>query len=413
MTMKNRLCFAALCSPLLWGCADNQGPNRDFEGPGVEVTAAALTLEGVGDVLWDIEVVNGLNETVWNRRVSSSTFGNSEGAATYVGPCDADTTDGANANTVKVWVVGAYDADIAPANTGSFNAGSTAGVGAVTGTAVPFQNPTAAGPLTRAFTCLPNQDVFVEFNVTMMRPAEQGFFDIAVNFDNIFCSAKYDCCYDTNENGCAVDGSEDIDLLHDTTGRGKTHVLAFACTAGTAASVDTQLYLDDIELDCGVNAPGTPLTFDVDLLIDPDVAQTGNQCALGDLSACVAHIAEIGTADADTFLFQSAVYQGAELLPNNGGPSANLVYWNVALGVKAPISNCVLRTRATVDNAAGSALVSGGSIAAGNVYPYIQWDVNLGTCGSEPLTFGNPAAPVRAEYTPTTGGGLAFDHLYP
>ncbi len=58
-----------------------------------------------------------------------------------------------------------------------------------------FENPCAeAGDCVLSFPCVENEDVFVEFNITVMRDAEQGFFDIAVNFEDIFCSAKFDSC---------------------------------------------------------------------------------------------------------------------------------------------------------------------------------------------------------------------------
>jgi len=53
-----------------------------------------------------------------------------------------------------------------------------------------------------------------------------------------------------------------------------------------------------------------------------------------------------------------------------------------------------------------------GNIAAGAVYPYIQWDVNLATCGAEPLTFGDDTAMVRADYTTTGGAGRGFAYGY-
>ena len=72
-----------------------------------------------------------------------------------------------------------------------------------------------------------------------------------------------------------------------------------------------------------------------------------------------------------------------------------------------PASSCRLRTRATAEDAATAAdLVVNGTIAPGTVYPVIQFDVDLGTCGAEPLTFG--AGPVQTVYSAPSGPGTSF-----
>ncbi|TNF32727.1 MAG: hypothetical protein EP329_09400 [Deltaproteobacteria bacterium] len=373
------------------GCAAEPTPagDRAFDGPGVEINVAALNLTGVGDVVWDLEVVNGAGGSVWQRRVTSSAYGDSAGSASYVGPCDADPA--ASANTVRVWVVGVYAADVASA--GTFASGDATGV---TGTATPFQNPTsvgAAGALTRTFTCVENGDVAVQFDVALMRPAQQGFFDIAVNFNNIFCSAKFDCCEDTNGNGC--EAGEDIELLFTAgAGRGRTMVLGFACTAGAGAGVENSLYLDDLELDCSPGVAGFQTAFS----IAPD-GGPGNLCTAGDMASCAA-ITDPDPAEADTYLYQVAVYRGQELV-STGGVAANKLYWNVALGVTGAIGDCTLRTSATADDAANAldGLVAG-AVTSGAVYPYVSWDVPLGTCASEPLSFDGTGA-VQTRYTTT------------
>jgi len=264
-------------------------------------------------------------------------------------------------------------------------------------------------------TCQENADVFVQFDVALMRPAQQGFFDIAVNFNNIFCSAKFDCCADTDANGCATDGTEDIELLFDASGaRSSTMVLGFACTAGATAGVETELYLDALQLDC--TSP-TAETFAADITLNPS-GPAGNQCTAGanGMSTCTGVVTESNGVDADAYLYQLAIFRGLEQL-QSGGVDAQKVYWNLALGVKraetgADITDCWLRTQGTADDANGTSIVALGNIAAGAVYPYIQWDVNLGTCGAEPLTFGDDTAMVRADYTTTGGAGRGFAYGY-
>ncbi len=94
-------------------------------------------------------------------------------------------------------------------------------------------------------TCEENADTRVDFNITLMREANQGFFDIAVTFDDIFCSAKVDCAYA---------GGRPIELVMGPDGRRvPTVVWALACTDGSpggAVATSTHLYMDDVVLDC-------------------------------------------------------------------------------------------------------------------------------------------------------------------
>ena len=381
--MSKAMKLAALALVVAAGCGDIADA-----GPSVTVDVAALNLVGVGDVVWDIEVRNGATtpEVVWQRRLSSSRYGDGAGSASYVGTCDADAND----NTVRVWVVGVYAGAVTDA--GVFSEGAASGVGAVTGVPLEFQSPTATAPLERTVTCRQDADVAVQFDVTLMRPAQQGFFDVAVSFNDVFCSAKFDCCEDANNDGCGA--GEDIALLF-TPGRirGRTMVLGFACTAGTAPGDATTLYMDALALDC--TSPGDG--FDADFTIDLDGAVAGNQCVAGDVSGCdVVH--ELGAVVADDYLFQVAVYRGAEALTNDGA-SAHKTYWNVALGVTASVGACELRTRATADNPDDAFDgMSDGVVSAGAVYPYVSWAVPLGACASEELTFGG-SGPVRTQYT--------------
>jgi len=400
------LIAAAILATALAACSGEPEPDGtgEVDGPAVAIDIAALNLEGVGDAVWDLEVVNGASAVVWQRRITSSGYGDGAGSASYLGPCDADPA--AAENTVKVWVVGIYAATVT--DPGTFASGSDSGAGAVTGTPVPFQNPTETTPLTRVITCQPNADAFARFDVALMRPAQQGFFDIAVNFNDIFCSAKLDCCYDDDGDGC--EAGEDITLLFDDNGqRARTIVLGLACTAGPTVDVATDLYLDPIALDC--TAPNSGVDFTADLRIDP-TAGPGNLCTAGDLIGCAA-VETVGATDPDAYLFQAATYQGTESLTSGGAP-AQKSYWNVALGVLPGVSACRLRTRATADDADddGDNVVNG-VIAAGAVYPYIQWDVALdATCGSEPLTFGDPGASVTTTYTGTGGAELTFAYHF-
>src|SRR6201999_2048098 len=94
----------------------------------------------------------------------------------------------------------------------------------------------------QAATCAENADTPVRFDLTIMRRAQQGFFDIAVSFEDVFCSAKVDC---EDRDG------DPLELLFDGDERASTAVLALACTAGAN---ETNIYLDDVVVDCGPGA---------------------------------------------------------------------------------------------------------------------------------------------------------------
>jgi len=214
-----------------------------------------------------------------------------------------------------------------------------------------------------------------------MRGADHGFFDVAVTFDYIFCTAKLDC--------------DAGDILHDASGeRADTIVLGFACAVTESGDARTVLYLDDLALDC--TSPSA-LEFDPDLMVRV-AGEPGNQCEAGQVGACAA-VDELGAFDADDVLFQVAIHRDVELLAGGGGVGGEHVYWNTSLGVHRPaIGQCRLRARGTAAPFEGNAAVSNGVIAAGAVYPYIQWDVPLGACGSEALS-PDPDALVRVMYS--------------
>ncbi|TNF28452.1 MAG: hypothetical protein EP329_17850 [Deltaproteobacteria bacterium] len=356
------------------GCGAPVGTDWAGQGPSVAVAVSPLSLAGVGDAIWDLRVVNGASQTVSDARLSSSRYGDGAGSLGYVGPCDADPTGGANVNTVELALVGVYaDPPTLTAATDGYGEAAPAG-------ALAIREP---GLMSRTVTCLPNADVAVTFDVTVMRPAQQGFFDVAVTFDDLFCSAKLDCCRDDGAGGCV-----DITLLHDADGqRARTLVFALACAAGIAGEpVDTWLYLDDLVVSCGATA-------DDEIVIDP--------------AAALGNFRQGATWTGVTFgalapaLFQVAGYHGAEALP---GYSKR--YWNVAIGVgDADLSGCTLATRASASD--GPDALPGQAIPAGAVYPFVDVDVDLATCSQHPLDGQGANAGVSTRYTASAAPGTA------
>jgi hypothetical protein len=331
-------------------------------GARLEVAVAPLSLPGLSKVCYDLKVTNaadGAGSTVWRRgspglapggdsdSICSTTYGNGPGGAiTFVGACDASVE---TQNSVTLWVDGLYD------SAGAFIA-PTGPDG--------WQDPCSTGCTLNA-TCLENQDTRVEFNLTILRQANQGFFDIGVNFEDIFCSAKVDC----------VDAEgQPLALLFRDGQRDTTVVAAMACTAGPGAA-STELFRNDLDIFCdgGVSAK-----------LDPGAGR-GN--AWG------------ATATADDPVWQYAIYAGDEVL-NCGAQSCQKQYWNIAIGLDATADNCHLRTTMTAAKLAQLDFVT----PAVTTWPYIDVDVQLTdasglTCTSHPLNGGNGVA---TRYTPVS-----------
>ncbi len=189
--------------------------------------------------------------------------------------------------------------------------------------------------------CRENADVPVVFNLTLLRAAKQGFFDVAVNFRDVFCSAKVDCL---------------PEFLHSANGdRDATVVMAFACTSGSASdgatAEPTWLYLSAVTLTC-VDPTGElpPL---VQTIMPGSATGPGQQGASPPL------------------LSNWAVYNGLEELPG-----LDKCYWNYAFGLdRANIGarDCTL----TATGTASDERLNGGEIAVTQTWPIVDFDVQV------------------------------------
>ena len=415
----------ALLFLALPACADSSAPSGDR----FALQVAPLDLPEVGFACYDLAVHNaggGVGDVVWRRgdpartrlgqdqgvdpreldnvanpeladqgTVCSDDFGNGAGGAiTYIGPCDADGANGRRTNSVTLWVDGIYAV------------GGASDLGG-------WQDPCPSG-CTLNVECLENQDSLVEFNLTVMREANQGFFDVAVNFEDIFCSAKADC---TEPDGAG--------LLFDANGeRGPTAILAFACTAGENA--DTQLHMSELGIWCGADSASATLVSTLDPAAGP-----GN-----------VYVPVSSDPDPDDGVYQYAVYEGGERL---GQGDLRKLYWNVAVGLdmeslantnaETPEADrfCWLRATATASD--------GGLTDDNATTPFVQWSVPLNLervgvgdeatsvpsnaliCGANPLNGIGPAyceeagedGPVQVPCVSTVydpvGSTLCFDNL--
>ena len=371
--MQTKLWAAALAVTVAGpGCSRQDGGG----GSQLELRVAPLDLEGIDYACYDLEVdgpdgtvvslgTPGVSFADGDEAICSWQYGNGDGGdIAYIAPCDADDHDGdapASAdNTVTLWVDGLYrdlGSDHDPDDAQDIG---------------DWRDPCEHGcSLVR--TCRENADTAVDFNLTLLRRAQQGFFDVAVEFSDVFCSAKLDC--------------QDA-LLHDpaTGERGPTAVFGFACTSGQrpdGGADTTHLYLDDVRIECG--DPVTKTYF-----LDPSrgPGQVGGQ---------------------EPGLFQIAHYVGQEQLPD-----LEKCFWNTAIGLDDEIladvarleDDCWLRGRGTASDVA----LAGGHTPGGTKYPVIEWNVQL-TSASGAVVCGNngldePDIGVTSTYTDWAGAGF-------
>lgn len=335
-TTRSRVLLAVATGLLLWACDATEKAATSGEAgsaPRLEVQVAPLSLAGVTQAVYRVTVANEDGDVVWTRDdLTSTQYGDGRGSLSYVGTCDASSAK----NTVTL-VLSSLEADGSPL------------------TQADYVNP---GPLTREVTCLDNQDVAVTFDLTILRNARQGFFDVAVEFSDIFCSAKLDC-----ERG----PGQPLELLHNpaSDAREQTVVVAFACTAGE--NQNTTLYLDYLRVVCGDDESYT---------IDP----TGGPGNMGAQPPMV---------------FQTASYRGVEALPGY-----DKLYWNTAIGLNMAAlgDSCSLRARGT---ASDTPFVDSATPPA-STYPFITWHVDLTgptgalVCTTHPLN--TPGSGVYTEY---------------
>ena len=199
-SLRRSLFASALATAsLLLGCSEGGVP-RPVGSVGIAV--APLTLSGVVDACYTIAVLNESNETVWTRTdVCASAYGDDKASISYVGPCDATDVDldGTAYGTVRLVVQDLYRSG-GPGNPPVSLAPSD--------WRNPCPGPIEDGLCAMQIACAENSDAAVRFSLTIMRKAYQGFFDIAVDFDNIFCSAKVDCTYP------GVGGAPEIGRAH-------------------------------------------------------------------------------------------------------------------------------------------------------------------------------------------------------
>jgi len=357
---------AALAAP---ACADRvAGPS----GPTVSVAVAPLDLPSMTDACYSLTVWNHADPDhadaaeVWTQPILCASQYGANGGIRFTGICDA--SDG-GANSIRLVLNDVYS-------------GGTGGIpnGVALAAGDDYVNPC---PAPEAGTedngcvlpaqCVENQDTLVEFNLTVMRQAELGFFDTVVRFSDVFCAAKLDC---VNQSG------DTLHYLHNpaTGSDGPTAVLGFTCLSSSGAPVE--MILDDLVITC------------VDGQASTQTATVNPAGGLGNLDGA-------SIDDAQGILFGAAVHAG----PAFGGAR----YWNVLLGMNLDTTSnqiCTLTTHGTASEH-GFAFDEGTNayvLPAGSRYPYITWDVVLSddaerVCARHPLNGTDAQAGVGTAYS--------------
>ncbi len=306
----------------LGACSGEKLPSEGTR-TNLQVSVTPLTLPGIVDADYRITIWNQASprEEVTTVTISSRDYGDGRGAATYIAPCDASTDH----NTVELELLALYTTPGTPLDPDE------------------YVNPAPAGdPIAISAECVENADTLVTINLAIMRDANQGFFDIAVNFDDVFCSAKLDCAY--------ADGP--MHLLHDEDGqRGPTMVLALACTSGTGET-GSFLYLSPITITCGEDR----------WTLEPS-GEPGQQGARPEL------------------IYQWAIYRGTEAL---GGDEFDKCYTDIAIGID--VAHLATYEEGCVIEATGTAAASywsTGRVPGDSVYPIVRYSLPFSADGTE------------------------------
>lgn len=364
--MKRNLALLLWCCGVAAGCSANEpAASGDAPGERFAIQIAPLTLAGVTDACYALTIIKGADPdtgttVVTKDHVCAGQYGDHAGAISFVGACDAS---GDGVSSVRLVMEDLCQGGPCPAAPGG-------------GTSIPtaeWRNPCAgpSGCVQRA-TCRANADEAVRFDITVARAAHQGFFDVAVNFADVFCSGKLDC--ESADHG-------PLELLFDpeTGKRAQTAVVAWACTAGPAA--ETWLYYDNVVIRC----------YDGD---DVLLGEWPYDPSLGP--------GNTGPGSAP-FIFQTATYRTFEA--TNG-----VVSWNMAFGLRpgSMPGRCVLSARGT----ASDGELADNATVDGAIYPFVQWEVELssaaGALSCTAHALDKPGSGVTTQYT--RNGPRTFTH---
>ncbi|MCC6623246.1 MAG: hypothetical protein IT385_18450 [Deltaproteobacteria bacterium] len=368
MITTRRVSFTLGVLGLALGACSDRRPVDDSLS--VVVAPVELTEYGqipIVDVVYTLSVVTdeGQGELVWEQEVHADDYGHGpSGALTYVGPCPASDIP------VRVYLV--LDAMLSASGpiAASFYANPA-----------PPDDPdtTEDERIYQDVLCEPNKDKRVDFNLTVLRSGGQGFFDVAVTFDDIFCAAKLECKDDllTYPAGHAREGQ-----------RGSAAILGFACTSNEEA---TSLYLSRIRITCeGLAEP---------ILISP--AGTHRPPRAGGQGPIA-----LPPAPADPLVYEHGIYWALEAMTD-----FQKCFWNFAIGIDEAVLGTLGRCTLTARGTASESDWADSVTPADTAWPLIEWNVALNydpadtsgssapdlTCGEHSVN--QPGSGVQTAYT--------------
>jgi hypothetical protein len=260
-----------------------------------------------------------------------------------------------------------------------------------------WQNPcTEENPCELTAPCVENQDTTVTFNITVLREANQGFFDIVVNFEDVFCSAKLDCFPSLLPNPYG-----------DPPGmRDSTVVVGFACTGGSGS--DTHVYFNQGSFVCvgGVNH-ALSINFETNGL---EIGNRDHNYTVSILDFDTGIDAPFDDT-ADPLIFQHTYYRGIEELDE-----LNKIYSNIAYGFNYDGIAAALDDNVTGCTYVNTMTASDGVLPADWVYPKVQFCADVGpSCGPYPLN-GPQQFPTLDPYNPAgppVAGGVFTSYVNP
>jgi len=218
----------ALALSALWGCG-GAGPSTPSDGPSIAISVAPLDYAAPDSAAYTIEVFTRDDDGVMQPVVARVNYRATgpHGALTYIAPCVAGD-GGSRLGQVRITITDFFD-----------DAGH------------PLTDVALPPPQTKQFLCSEQQDTLVEFEFTVIRSLNNGFADIVVDIDDIYCAAKIDC-------------QPDLYPDPETGSMGPALVFGLACTGGDNVALGDNLLAFSFDTDPAVACPGLtgdPVTY--------------------------------------------------------------------------------------------------------------------------------------------------------
>lgn len=234
MRTRMLMTLAALAASATFASSCTDSPIDQPSGE-VQIAIAPLDFPDIVGATFELTIFDSLDTVIYyNPAVSSDEFGTPDGRTVYVAPCSAGHSPtpgvgapGTEVNTVRVRLL---EVRIAGGQRLTPSKGDAIFPPAVS----------------RDVVCTENADVRADFLLTIARRAQQGFVDVVMQVQDIFCSTKLSC-----EQQLMADPRSPYTP-------GPTLVTGFACTDGEVAAPGTHYVGFTGELCCNGAELGDP-----------------------------------------------------------------------------------------------------------------------------------------------------------